>query len=496
MAETSSRNAKVARLAELLRALGPHEAPLAVAWLSGEPRQRRMGVGHAALSAALGATPATAATLSLSDVDAVFEHVAGLAGRGSAAARTAALGSLFTRATAEEQHFLAALLGGGLRQGALEGVMQDAVARATDVSAPAVRRAAMLAGNLASVAAAAFTGGAAELSRYGLHLFRPLQPMLAAAADDVADALGILGEGAFEYKLDGARVQVHRSGSDVRVYTRNLNDVTASVPEIVEAVQALPVREAVLDGEALAFRADGIPQPFQITMRRFSSRQGVEALRAGMPLHVFFFDALHVDGETLLDRPALERFTALDAAAPGLVVPRMVTEDPLRAAAFMQAARGAGHEGLMAKALNAGYEAGRRGAAWLKVKPAHTLDLVVLAAEWGHGRRRGWLSNLHLGARDPVGGGFIMLGKTFKGMTDALLEWQTRELLARAVARDEWTVYVRPELVVEIAFNEIQTSPRYPGGLALRFARVKRFRLDKSADQADTIEAVRAIHGS
>ena len=496
VAETSSRNAKIARLAETLRALGPHEAPLGVAWLSGELRQGRIGVGHAALRAALESTASPEPTLTIAGVDAAFDHIAGLSGRGSTTARTEALGALLGRATPDERAFLAALLGGGLRQGALEGVMGDAVARAAGVPAAAVRRAAMLAGDLPTIAAAAFEGGDAALAAFGLRLFRPVQPMLADSADDVETAVTAMGEGAFEYKMDGARVQVHRSGDDVRIYTRKLNDVTDSAPEIVESVRALPVREAVLDGEVLSFDARGVPRPFQETMRRFGRRLDVARMRTELPLRAFFFDALHVDGETLLDRPAGERFTALDEAAAGLVVPRLVTADAARAAAFLAEARAAGHEGLMAKRLDAGYEAGRRGSAWLKVKPVHTLDLVVLAAEWGHGRRRGWLSNLHLGARDPDAGGFVMLGKTFKGLTDALLEWQTRELLAREVGRDEWTVHVRPELVVEIAFNELQVSPRYPGGLALRFARVKRYRPDRSAADADTIGTVRAIHAA
>ena len=494
VAATSSRNAKVARIAELLRAVGPRDVPLAVAWLSGFTRQGRMGIGYSALRSALDASPAETPTLTLDEVDAALGRIAGLTGRGSVASRTESLGALFASATSDEQSFLVSLLGGELRQGALEGVMQDALAVAADVPVAEVRRAAMLAGDLPTVAAAAFEGGSAALARFGLHLFRPLQPMLADNAEDVDEALHVLGEGAFEYKMDGARVQVHRSGDDVRVYTRSLNDVTGSVPEIVEVVRALPVREVVLDGEALAFRPNGIPHPFQVTMRRFGRRIDVAAQREALPLHVFFFDALHVDGETLLDHPARERFEALAAAAPGLVVPRIVTEDPATAAGFLAAARNAGHEGLMAKALAARYEAGRRGSSWLKVKLAHTLDLVVLAAEWGHGRRQGWLSNLHLGARDPDSNGWVMLGKTFKGLTDALLEWQTRELLAREIVRDEWTVHVRPELVVEIAFNDIQSSPRYPGGLALRFARVKRYRPDKRPGEADTIATVRAIH--
>ncbi|HSC63719.1 MAG TPA: ATP-dependent DNA ligase, partial [Caldimonas sp.] len=343
--------------------------------------------------------------------------------------------------------------------------------------------------------------GAAGLARFAVAMHRPVQPMLATPADDIAAAMAKLGTAALEWKVDGARVQVHKAGGQVKVYTRALKDVTASAPEIVEALHALPARELILDGEAIALAADGAPLPFQVTMRRFGRKLEVERMRAELPLAVYFFDCLHVDGTPLLDRPAQERFDALAAALPGaLVIPRIVTGDVAAAEDFYADALARGHEGVMAKALDAPYEAGRRGASWLKVKRAHTLDLVVLAAEWGHGRRHGWLSNLHLGARDPQGAysstGGVMLGKTFKGMTDALLEWQTRELLAREVRRDGYTVWVEPELVVEIAFNDLQESPQYPGGLALRFARVKGYRGDKSAADADTIDAVRAMHAA
>jgi DNA ligase-1 len=355
----------------------------------------------------------------------------------------------------------------------------------------------MFAGELPRVAHAALTEGAPALARFSVELFRPVQPMLAGTADEPAAALERLGTAALEYKLDGARVQVHRAGGEVRVYTRRLNDVTAAVPELVERVRALPVSEIVLDGEALALRPDGRPQPFQVTMRRFGRKLDVAAMTRELPLAVYFFDCLYRDGEPLVDRPTGERVAALiDAVPTALVVPRRVTADPAEAQAFLDEALAAGHEGVMAKSLDAPYEAGRRGRAWLKLKPAHTLDLVVLAAEWGSGRRRGWLSNLHLGARDPGTGGFVMLGKTFKGLTDRTLAWQTERLQELEVARDGHTVHVRPELVVEIAFDGVQASPHYPAGLALRFARVKRYRPDKRADEADTIETVRRIHGS
>jgi len=368
--------------------------------------------------------------------------------------------------------------------------MVEAVARATTLDPDAVRRAVMLAGGLGPVARAALTDGAAGLARFGLKLFRPLQPMLAQAADDVVAALAQLGEAAFEYKLDGARIQVHRAGDEVHVFSRQLNDVTVAVPEVVEAARRLPLRDVILDGEAIALRPDGTPLPFQVTMRRFGRKLDVERLRAELPLSAFFFDVLYADGTVLLGEPYTARFAVLERVVPEGRVPRIVTRDALVAGRFFEQAIAAGHEGLMAKALGARYDAGARGAAWLKVKPAHTLDLVVLAAEWGHGRRRGRLSNLHLGARDPDAGGFVMLGKTFKGMTDELLAWQTTRLLALETSRDEHTVYVRPELVVEVAFNGVQASPQYPGGVALRFARVVRYRPDKRADQADTIATV------
>ena len=500
-AATSSRLAKRDALAALLRGAAPDEVEIAVAWLSGEIRQGRIGVGWSTLSRLRGA-PAASPALTLREVDAAFADVAATAGKGSAASRSARLAALFARATAAEQDFLVRLLVGELRQGALEGVVLDAVAAAAGLPAADVRRAAMLTGSLRETARAAMgEDGAAALARFAVALHRPVQPMLATPADDVAAAMGRLGTAALEWKVDGARVQAHKAGGEVKVYTRALKDVSASVPEIVEALQALPAAELILDGEAIALAADGTPLPFQVTMRRFGRKLDIEAMRAELPLAVYFFDCLHLDRSSLLDRPAQERFDALAAALPpALVIPRIVTADVGAAEDFYADALARGHEGVMAKALDAPYEAGRRGASWLKVKKAHTLDLVVLAAEWGHGRRKGWLSNLHLGARDPTGsvspGGWVMLGKTFKGMTDALLEWQTRELLARELRRDSYTVWVKPELVVEIAFNDLQESPQYPGGLALRFARVKGYREDKRAGDADTIENVRAIYAA
>ncbi|HTO47903.1 MAG TPA: ATP-dependent DNA ligase [Burkholderiales bacterium] len=495
VAGTSGRLAKVAALAELLRRLSPEEIEIAVAYLSGETRQGKLGLGYSALRDARGGGESRGDPLRLAEVDAALERLSATSGKGSAAARTDQLGALFARAHPDERDFLARLIVGELRQGALEGVMLDAIARAAALPAQDVRRAAMYAGGLAAVARAALTEGAAGLARFSVRLLQPVQPMLATPADDVAAALAALGTAALEWKLDGARVQVHKAGDDVRVFTRNLNDVTAAVPEVVEAVRTLPARELILDGETIALAANGTPLPFQVTMRRFGRKLEVDRLRRELPLAVFFFDALRREGDDLVDRPAHERFAALaDAAPPPLVIPRIVTGDVAEGDAFLAGALAAGHEGIMAKAPEAPYEAGRRGSSWLKIKRAHTLDLVVLAAEWGSGRREGWLSNLHLGARDPGTGGYVMLGKTFKGLTDETLEWQTAAFLARETAREGHVVHVRPEIVAEIAFNDLQASPHYPGGLALRFARLKRYRPDKTAAEADTIETVRALY--
>jgi DNA ligase-1 len=463
-----------------------------VAYLSGRLPQGTIGVGWAALRDR--PPPAPAATLALLEADAAFARVQAATGGGSQAIRRGILRDLFGRATAGEQAFLAALLSGELRQGALEGVMVEAVARAWDVPPSDVRRAAMLAGDLATVAAAVASEGRAGLARFRLTVLQPVQPMLAQTAEDVDDALARIHPASVEWKLDGARVQVHRLHDDVRAFTRNLADATARVPEIAEAIRALPSHALILDGEAIALRRTGAPLAFQDTMSRFGSRLEVEEQRRSVPLNAFYFDLLHLDGVDMIDRPQRERFEALASVLPAdLVVPRIVAGDADDARPFMDDALARGHEGVMVKALDAPYEAGRRGAAWLKVKRAHTLDLVVLAAEWGHGRRRAWLSNLHLGARDPVSGGFVMLGKTFKGMTDHMLEWQTARLQELETHRDEWTVSVRPALVVEVAIDGVQASIRYPGGVALRFARIKGYRPDKRPEDADTIDAVRAL---
>jgi DNA ligase-1 len=495
VAQTPARNAKIAELAAFLRGLAPAEIVTGVAYLSGETPQGRSGIGHALLRDATPGSAAGAPSLLITDVDTALAALAAATGRGSKAERTRILHGLLARATHAERDFLWRLLQGELRQGALESLMIDAVATAASLPAAIVRQAAMVANGIASVAHAALTEGAHGLARFSLTLMQPIAPMLAQPASDIDEAMQALGAAAFEWKVDGARVQVHKAGDAIRVFTRNRNDVTASAPEIVEAVRAAKAQELILDGEAIVLHASGAPQPFQLTMRRFGRTLDVAEMREALPLSVFFFDCLRHGASDLTALPASERFDALSRALdPAFVIPRIVTDDGATAERFYDDALRRGHEGVMAKSLTAPYEAGRRAATWLKVKRLHTLDLVVLAAEWGHGRRKGWLSNLHLAARDARSGAFVMLGKTFKGMTDEMLAWQTQQLLAREAHRDEWTVHVRPEMVVEVAFNDLQASPRYSGGLALRFARVKRYRPDKSALDADTIDTVRAIY--
>jgi ATP-dependent DNA ligase I len=551
VASTASRLGKVGQLADCLKHASDEgdagTVATVVAFLSGDLTQRQIGVGWASLRDMPSA--ASEPTLTVRAVDETFSRVGGLSGVGSQAKRRAALAELFSKATESEQRFLYGLLSGELRQGALDGVMTDAIAKAAAIPIAEVRRAVMLHGSLGPVAQAALQGGSAALAEVGLQVGRPVKPMLAETAESLDAALTRLSrppgkapkgtepagadsvahglrEVALEWKIDGIRVQVHRVGFDVRVFTRTLDDITARVPEIVEAVLELPVRKLVLDGEAAALQPDGRPHPFQDTASRTGSRRDTERMRAELPLSTFFFDVLHVDGEDLLDRPADERHAVLtslvpeppEALAPPVDpagtdsdpqvpaekrhppagigrIPRLVTADSARAAEFFADAVGRGHEGVVVKSLDTPYTAGRRGAGWIKVKPRHTLDLVILAAEWGHGRRRGWLSNLHLGARDPRTGEFVMLGKTFKGLTDKLLTWQTEQFLARAVEQDDWMVRVTPDLVVEIAFDGVQRSSRYPGGVTLRFARVLRYRPDKPPEEADTIDTVRLLGG-
>jgi DNA ligase-1 len=490
VASTRARSTKIAALAELLGRLAPDEIEAAVGFLTGQARQGRVGVGWATVFR-LDVTPAVEPTLGIVDVDRAIDQILVTTGSGSAAGRDAILRALFGRATAAELDFVRRLLVGELRQGALAGLMGDAVARAASVPAPLVRRAAMLSGDLGHTAVVALTEGVAGLRGVGLEVGRGVLPMLAAGAPDVGTALADVGLASVEWKLDGARIQVHRFGDDVRIYTRNLNDITGRLPGVVEWARSLPVRAVVFDGEAIGVDDEARPRAFQDTMSSFGRDPAAVGGAAGS-LDAFFFDALHVDGDDLIDRPLGERLEIVHALVGERRIPGLVTASPDEAAAILDGALAAGHEGVMVKALDSTYDAGRRGGSWRKVKPVRTLDLVVLAAEWGHGRRQGWLSNLHLGARGPDGT-FVMVGKTFKGLTDATLEWQTKELAAREIGRDGITVYVRPELVVEIAVDGVQVSKRYPGGVALRFARVRRYRDDKTADAVDPIEAVQAL---
>ncbi len=491
VAATRSRKAKIEALATLLSEADTDEVATVVSLLTGEPRQGRIGVGWATLSAVRDHAPAAPApTVTVAALDDALERIAATTGPGSAAARHAILTDLLGRATEAEAGFIVRLLTGELHQGALAGLMADAIARAAQVPADAVRRAAMLGGDLADTATRAIAGGAAALAEVHLEVLRPVQPMLAATAASVAEALTATGRASVEWKLDGARIQVHRDGDDVRVFTRNLNDVTARLPEVVAAARGFTARSFVLDGEAISLSEDSLPRRFQDTMSRFGAD---DAAAHALTLAAFFFDLLHLNGDDLLDRPLRERGAILDDLVGRYRVPALETDDAEEAESFLADALATGHEGVMVKALDSRYDAGRRGAAWRKVKPVRTLDLVVLAAEWGHGRRRGWLSNLHLGARDPETGAFVMVGKTFKGLTDELLTWQTTRLQEIAAHTDDYTVYVRPELVVEIALDGVQVSKRYPGGVALRFARVRAYRPDKSAADADTIDSVRAL---
>jgi DNA ligase-1 len=485
VAATSSRSRKVAILADLLRRLDPEEIPVAVGFLAGAPRQGRVGVGYSTIYR-IEAAPAAQPSLTVGELDRAIAAVRDATGSGSAAARKQILGELLGRATEHEADFVKRLFTGELRQGALAGVMVDAVAKAAGVSGEVARRALMLSGDLTRTAEIAITEGEEGLRGVGFRIFRPILPMLASTAESASEAVASFERASVEWKLDGIRIQIHRRGDEVRVYTRNLNEITHALPGIVEAARRLPVTQAVLDGEALWMGADG-PAAFQDTVSRIDSEAAPEGIVT------FLFDLLHVDGDDLLDAPLAERAARLEALAPELQIPRLVTSDPDEGEGVLEEALRAGHEGVVVKDAASPYAAGRRGKAWRKVKPVRTYDLVVLGAEWGHGRRQGWLSNLHLGARDPATEGFVMVGKTFKGMTDELLRWQTAELLARETERQGIAVLVRPELVVEIALDGVQSSTRYPGGVALRFARVKRYRPDKSADEADTIDDLRAL---
>jgi DNA ligase-1 len=485
VSETSSRSRKIAILAELLRELEASEVPIAVAFLSGVPRQGRVGIGYSTVHG-FELRPATEASLSVTDVDRAITAIQAATGSGSATTRRELLAELLGRATIDEADFLRRLFTGGLRQGALAGLMADAVAKAAGVSGETARRALMLSGDLTRTAEIAMTEGEEGLKAIGFEIFRPILPMLASTSTDVADAMSSFDRSSVEWKLDGIRIQIHRRDREVRIYTRNLNEITDALPGIVAAVLELPVRQAVLDGEAL-WMSDGGPAAFQDTVSQIDSDAPPQGIVT------FLFDLLHVDGEDLLDAPLHERAAGLEAIAADLKIPAVFADDPREAQRVLDESLDAGHEGVVVKDASSVYAAGRRGKSWRKVKPVRTYDLVVLGAEWGHGRRQGWLSNLHLGARDPSSGEFVMVGKTFKGLTDELLGWQTRELLARETDQRGITVFVRPELVVEIALDGVQSSTRYPGGIALRFARVKRYRPDKNPDEADTIDALRGL---
>ena len=491
VAATRSRKAKVAALATLLATAAPEEVETVTAYLAGALRQRRTGLGWRGVSEL--PDPADSPTLEVGEVHETFDAIAAFAGSGSQAARAAAVMALFGRATADEQEWLRGLATGAVRQGALDALVQEAVAVASGVPLAAVRRAAMLAGSTTRVSVAAMTGGPEALAGFGLEVGRPVLPMLASSAPDLTAAIAKAGGDrvAVDTKLDGIRIQVHRDGDDVLVATRSLDDITARLPEVVAIARALPADRFVLDGEALALDDTDRPRPFQETSSRTAT-----ALPGGRGVAVtpYFFDVLHLDGQDLLDSPTSERLAALERLVPAEHrVPRLLTDDAEAAADFLAAAIRSGHEGVVVKNLDAPYDAGRRGSAWVKVKPVHTLDLVVLAVEWGSGRRQGWLSNIHLGARDPESGELVMLGKTFKGMTDEMLAWQTERFTELEMHREGHTVHVRPEQVVEIAFDGVQRSSRYPGGVALRFARVVRYRHDKRAEEADTLATVRSF---
>ena len=492
VAATRSRLAKVDALAALLVRLEPDEIAPAIGFLVGKPRQGRVGVGWRSVAAMMG-EPAETSSLTVGDLDALLDRLGATAGSGSAAERTRDLRDLTSRATEREQGFLTRVLLGEMRTGALEGVVTDAIARAAQRPGDVVRRAAMLSGDLGETARLALTGSEQELESVGLEVGRPVLPMLAATAATASAALATTGEASVEYKLDGARIQVHRSGDDVRVFTRNLADITHRLPEVVEVVRRMPVRDVILDGETLSLDEEGAPRPFQETMSRF----GADAARETL-LHPWFFDVLHVDGRDLLDEPLATRIAELERVAAGHRIPGEVTSDPEVAERVSRDALAAGQEGVVVKAIGSPYAAGRRGSSWIKVKPVHTYDLVVLACEWGSGRRTGWLSNLHLGALDPTGefgepGDYVMVGKTFKGLTDELLRWQTEYFQEIEVRRTANTVWVAPTTVVEIAIDGVQRSTRYPGGIALRFARVKHYRDDKRPEDADTIQTLRGL---
>ncbi|MFB7738946.1 ATP-dependent DNA ligase [Streptomyces sp. NPDC056112] len=495
VAAASARSRKIALLAELFREAGAEDVPVVIPYLAGRLPQGRLGVGWKVLGRRV--APAAGASLTVREVDARLSELGKVSGPGSQAERARIVGGLMGAATEDEQRFLLGLLTGEVRQGALDAVAVEALAGATGAPPADVRRAVMLAGSLQTVAQALLADGPPALERFRLTVGRPVLPMLAHSASSVAEAVGRLGACAVEEKLDGIRVQVHRDGDTVRVHTRTLDDITDRLPELTAAARELNGERFILDGEVISFGADGRPRSFQETAGRVGSRVDVATAAEAVPVSPVFFDALSVGDRDLLDLPLTERHAELARLVPEPMRVRRTLvsgpDDVGEAERFLAETLRRGHEGVVVKALDAAYSAGRRGAAWLKVKPVHTLDLVVLAAEWGHGRRTGKLSNLHLGAR-TADGGFAMLGKTFKGMTDAMLAWQTERLRRLAVEDDGWVVTVRPELVVEIAYDGLQRSTRYPAGVTLRFARVVRYREDKRPEDADSVATLLAAH--
>jgi DNA ligase-1 len=494
---TPKKKEKASFLAQFFRRAREKEISLSAFYLSGELPQGRLGIGWATLQEALKEASFQPNPLGLIDLDLYFESIAREKGSGSSGRKVQTLREILSRSTERENEFLAKLIMGEIRQGALQGLVLEALAQATSLPIDLLQRSLMFSGNIGDLARVAMEEGVTGLSKFQPNLFRPISPMLASPVEGEDEAIERLGEAGWEYKIDGARIQVHKEGKEIRIFTRHLREITESLPEIVHLASKLPMDKVIFEGEAIALREDGRPFSFQTTMRRFGRIQDVETLQKKISLKPFFFDLLYLDGESLIETSYRDRFGELsERIPPEYLIPRIVTADSKKVQSFLIQSLKAGHEGLMAKGLDSTYVAGQRGFLWLKIKPAQTLDLVVLAAEWGHGRRKGWLSNLHLGARDEESRKFVMLGKTFKGLTDEMLQWQTKRLLHLEIGRDEWTVYVRPELVVEIAFNDIQESPHYPGRLALRFARVKRFREDKSPLEADTFQKVRAIFES
>jgi len=493
LSATRSRNAKRDLIAAVLADATPDDIEVVVSYLSGELRQRRTGLGWRSLQSL--PPPASTSSLEVSDVDRAFEDIATLSGPGSAGARAGATRDLFARATEAEQNFLRGLIFGDLRQGALESQVQEGLAAAFTVPLASVRRAAMLLSSTSAAARLAITGGGAALDAVTLQVGTAVQPMLAASAPNPEDAVAKTGLPAIvDFKLDGVRVQVHRKGPKITIFTRSLDDVTARMPDVVALVADLPSDQMVLDGEVLALNTDGRPELFQVVASRTMSSADVPAAAERLPLQAFFFDLLRVDDHDLLDQPLTRRIEVMaKILPPSLIVPRAICSDLEEVSTVFSDAVTKGYEGLVVKNPSAPYAAGRRDSAWVKLKPRHTFDLIVIAAEWGHGRRRGWLSNLHLAARDPSNDQLIMLGKTFKGLTDEMLAWQTEQFLAREVRRSAGAVYVEPSLVVEVACDGLQASTRYPGGVALRFARILRYRPDKSAAEADTIDTVKAL---